>query len=136
MTLFDIYIKRPNGLDIIIAAGINMQTLVKLTTLDPNEVAWAIEEDGRCDTDVFTIVESCDACVKDGMLGLKLPTSLLEDMNYVNFIDMFATFLSTKLGTVDEYESTLNLFGIQVQRICGFPLHNSDDFGTNGETIQ
>ena len=135
MTLFDIYIKRPTGLDVIIAAGVNMQTLVKMTTLDPNEVAWAIEEDGRCDTDVFTIVESCDSCVRGGLLNLRMPNAMLEDLKYVNFVDMFATFLSTKLKDPDEFESTLNLFGMQVQRTCGLKVH-PDEENANGETIQ
>lgn len=136
--MYDIYINRADTRrNVIIAVGAKMSTVVKMTNLDPNEVAWAIEEEGMCSTDLFTIVESCEECMHDTEEGSEsvLPTSMLEDMKYVLLVDEVANFIMSRVKDEDEFASTLNLFAMQLQRECGYPLH-PDDINPHGDTVQ
>lgn len=134
--VFDIYFNRPDSRkSIIIAVGIDMPTVVKMTGLDPNEVAWAVEEEGQCEVEEFIIVEGCDDCAENGLAGLRLPNAMFDDAIYVMAIDNFVQEIVSKTRNKKEFIATLNLFGMQIQRECGFQIY-PDDTNANGDTLQ
>jgi len=43
-----------------IARGIGIDRAAAIAGIDPEDIGWAIDEAGRCDTDTHTIVEAGD----------------------------------------------------------------------------
>jgi hypothetical protein len=66
MTTYDVYATNADGeATHRIMAGVSLQTAAEAIGVDDDDIEWAIEEEGRCDTDDGIVVEHGDPAPTD-----------------------------------------------------------------------